>query len=196
MHVLYVHQHFTTNTGMSGTRSYDYAKYLIQAGHKVTVITGLYGLGPFVGEVHRLFETRLIDGIKVVIVNIPYANKMGFTGRVLSFLSFALLSVVACLRQGRVDVVLATSTPLTVGIPALEEFARRGIDRVKVAVGSHNKPANGFYVRHGFGLATTRMHHGLGMNVYTISTTGGLRLEQGNGPFSRSKPMSDPVAFG
>ncbi len=127
MNILYIHQHFTTNAGTSGTRSYDYARYLVQAGHKVTVITGVYALGPFGKNIHGLIETRIIDGIRVVIVNVPYDNRMNFLGRALSFLLFAVLSVVACLRQGRVDVVLATSTPLTVGLPAL---AMRWIRRV------------------------------------------------------------------
>ena len=127
MHVLYVHQHFTTNAGASGTRSYDYARYLVQRGHRVTVVTGVYALGPFVRDVRGLIETRWIDGIRVVIVNVPYANEMSFAGRLASFLLFAAGSVVACLRQGRVDVVLATSTPLTVGIPAL---AMRWLRRV------------------------------------------------------------------
>ena len=127
MHVLYIHQHFTTNAGASGTRSYDYARYLVRAGHRVTVVTGVYALGPFAGKLGRLVETRRIEGVRVVVVNVPYANQMSYLGRVTSFLLFAALSVVACLRQGRVDVVLATSTPLTVGIPAL---AMRWLRRV------------------------------------------------------------------
>lgn len=127
MHILYIHQHFTTNAGASGTRSYDYARYLVRAGHKVTVITGVYALGPFGKNIRGLIETRIIDGIRVVIVNVPYDNRMNFLGRVLSFGLFAVLSVVACLRQGRVDVVLATSTPLTVGLPAM---AMRWLRRV------------------------------------------------------------------
>lgn len=53
---------------------------------------------------------------------------------------------------------------------ALNEFARRGIDRVKVAVWAENKPANAFYLAHGFALAVQRKHHGLDMNVYVAPT--------------------------
>jgi len=130
MRIVYVHQHFTTNAGASGTRSYDYARYLVQAGHHVTVVTGVYALGPFAGRGGPLIQTHWIDGIKVVVVNVPYANRMSFAARVASFLLFAALSVVACLRQGRVDVVLATSTPLTVGLPALAMRWLRGVPYV------------------------------------------------------------------
>jgi ribosomal protein S18 acetylase RimI-like enzyme len=53
---------------------------------------------------------------------------------------------------------------------ALREFHRRGISQVKVAVWAGNETANRFYERCGFTLALRREHHGLPMNVYTIST--------------------------
>ena len=127
MHVLYIHQHFTTNAGASGTRSYDYARYLVRAGHRVTVVTGVYAMGALAPTGGNLIQTCWIDGIRVMVINVRYANQMGFLQRVASFLLFAALSVVACLRSGRVDVVLATSTPLTVGIPALAMKWLRGV---------------------------------------------------------------------
>jgi glycosyltransferase involved in cell wall biosynthesis len=130
MHILYIHQHFTTNAGASGTRSYDYARYLVGAGHRVTVVTGVYALGPFVQPGGSLIQTCWIDGIRVMVINVRYTNQMTFLQRTASFLLFAVLSVVACLRSGRVDVVLATSTPLTVGIPALAMRWLRGVPYV------------------------------------------------------------------
>ncbi len=52
---------------------------------------------------------------------------------------------------------------------AFEEFRKREIKCVKVAVGAGNETANKFYLRCGFELAVTRRHHGLPMNVYVIS---------------------------
>lgn len=49
---------------------------------------------------------------------------------------------------------------------ALEDFTRRDIYRVKVAVGAGNEAANEFYRLCGFELAMTRQHHGLPMNIY------------------------------
>ena len=127
MHIVYIHQHFTTNAGASGTRSFDYARYLVAAGHEVTVISGVYALGPFGDLGPGLFHIRWVEGIRLCLIKVPYGNKMSFAARALSFLAFAFLSVVACLRQKNVDVVLATSTPLTVGVPAL---AMRWLRRV------------------------------------------------------------------
>jgi ribosomal protein S18 acetylase RimI-like enzyme len=54
----------------------------------------------------------------------------------------------------------------------LAEFYRRGNDRIKVSVGADNDCANHFYVRCGFRLAITRLHHGLLMNVYVVQLSG------------------------
>lgn len=51
---------------------------------------------------------------------------------------------------------------------AFEEFRRRGISQVKVAVWAGNETANRFYERCGYHLAVQREHHGLPMNVYVI----------------------------
>lgn len=51
---------------------------------------------------------------------------------------------------------------------ALREFHGRGTKHVKVAVSADNQGANRFYAHCGFGLALTRLHHGLPMNIYTI----------------------------
>ena len=50
----------------------------------------------------------------------------------------------------------------------LDEFERRGIRTVKVAVWAGNEPANSFYQQCGFELAATREHHGRPMNIYIV----------------------------
>lgn len=49
---------------------------------------------------------------------------------------------------------------------ALEDFARRNVHRVKVAVDAGNIGANRFYERCGFHLAQTREHHGQPMAIH------------------------------
>ena len=53
---------------------------------------------------------------------------------------------------------------------AMDEFAGRGIGRVRVAVWAGNDPANAFYKRCGFVRACTREHHGKAMNIYVAET--------------------------
>ncbi|MBL1135686.1 MAG: glycosyltransferase family 4 protein [Chloroflexi bacterium] len=60
-----------------------------------------------------------IDGLRVLSLNIPYSQHMSYLRRILSFIRFMILATWVSLRQGRADVIFATSTPLTIGIPAM-----------------------------------------------------------------------------
>ncbi|MHC4640585.1 MAG: glycosyltransferase family 4 protein [Planctomycetota bacterium] len=118
MHVLYIHQHFAIPKGSTGTRSYEFARRWIKAGHKVTLVTGYYDIGGL--ELGRaLIQKQTIEGINVVIVGTKYSNKQSYPRRIMSFLSFMLLGTYVGLRTKKVDVIYATSTPLTVGVPAM-----------------------------------------------------------------------------
>lgn len=120
MHVLYFHQHFSTPQGSAGTRSYEMARALIREGHSVTMICGSYaqgttGLsGPFVKGRRR----GTVDGIDVIEFKLEYGNEMGFVRRALVFAKFALGAIGVALREPA-DVIFATTTPLTAGIPGI-----------------------------------------------------------------------------
>ena len=111
MRILYIHQYFYTHREAGGSRSYSLAKYLIDKGHSVTMLTS--------NRQHpdwSVFERRIIDGIRVIYIKNKYSNKMGFVERIVSFIKFVFLSIFICFRLEKFDVVFATSTPLTVGI--------------------------------------------------------------------------------
>ena len=59
---------------------------------------------------------------------------------------------------------------------AIEELRRRGIDRLKVAVGA-DAPAIAFYERCGFTFALQRAHHGLPMKVYVLDIAPGRTVD-------------------
>jgi len=118
MHILYLHQHFAIPSGSTGTRSYEFARRWIKAGHKVTLITGHYDIGGL--ELGKgLIQKKTVKGINVVIVGTTYSNKQSFIRRIMSFLCFIFFSIYAGLLTKKVDVIYATSTPLTVGISAI-----------------------------------------------------------------------------
>jgi glycosyltransferase involved in cell wall biosynthesis len=120
MKVLYFHQHFSTPQGSTGIRSYEMAKHLVQRGHLVTMVCGSYGGGKsglndtFVGGVRR----GRIDGIDVIELELPYSNHDGFIKRAAVFVKFAVKSTFIALREP-CDLIFATSTPLTAGIPGI-----------------------------------------------------------------------------
>lgn len=120
MRVLYFHQHFSTPQGSAGIRSYEMARQLIAQDHQVTMVCGSYGGGktgltmPF----SRGMRRGLVDGIDVIEFDLAYSNNDGLLKRTWLFLKFALRSVWLALTQPY-DVVFATTTPLTAGIPGI-----------------------------------------------------------------------------
>jgi glycosyltransferase involved in cell wall biosynthesis len=114
MHILYLHQHFALPSGAKGIRSYELARRWVLAGHQVTVICGnseLSGL-PKSGSLQ-------VEGINILVLRVRYDQKQKFSRRILAFLAFAAACTLKALSVPAVDVIFASSTPLTVGLPPL-----------------------------------------------------------------------------
>ena len=84
-------------------------------GSNTTGTTGLEGV--FSGGKRR----GTVDGIDVVELDLAYSNNDGFLKRARTFLLFAIRSIRIALTE-KYDVLFATTTPLTAGIPGI--FAR------------------------------------------------------------------------
>jgi len=112
MKILYIHQYFVTPDEPGGTRSYWIAKEMIKQGHNVTIITSSSKFNQEITEIE-------IDGIKVIYLQEEYSQSMSVVRRLRAFVSFMLKSTQVSLKQKNIDLVFATSTPLTIGIPAL-----------------------------------------------------------------------------
>lgn len=118
MRILYFHQHFTTPKDKGGTRSYEFAKKLIERGHSVTMVCGQgidFNLKP---TKSRILLEGDVDGIHVIQITVPYSNSMGIYKRFVSFVKYALAGVRIGLRNDY-DLLFATSTPLTAGLPGI-----------------------------------------------------------------------------
>jgi glycosyltransferase involved in cell wall biosynthesis len=112
MNILYLHQYFKVPSEPGGTRSYWIAKALIKNGHEVIMITSKNLNGKKKEEVS-------IDGIKVIYLSEAYDQNMSVCKRLKAFLNFVWKSTLVANDQKNIDLVVATSTPLTIGIPAL-----------------------------------------------------------------------------
>jgi glycosyltransferase involved in cell wall biosynthesis len=119
MRVVYLYQYYKSLQGSGSTRAYEFVRRLRAAGHEVLVITSSARLVDFVGRRRSGVVEGDVDGVTVWAVPSTYSNRMGYVSRVLDFLRFAWLSSLAVLRTRRPDVIFASSTPLTVAIPAL-----------------------------------------------------------------------------
>jgi glycosyltransferase involved in cell wall biosynthesis len=122
--ILYFHQFFATRESSLGLiRSYEFSRRWVEQGHSVTIVTSSSRLPDEFSR--HVFNYGDVDGIDVRAVRVGYSNYMGYARRLWSFSLFVLGAAYLGLRAPRADVVFATSTPLTVGIPGWIAAAAR-----------------------------------------------------------------------
>lgn len=112
MHIIYLHQYFCKPDMNGGIRSYEFSKRLAEDGHRVIVVTTDQK------NVFKGWRVEQVDGFEVHWLSVAYDNKMSYLRRILAFLKFVVYASIRVL-QLKSDKLFATSTPLTIGIPAL-----------------------------------------------------------------------------
>jgi glycosyltransferase involved in cell wall biosynthesis len=115
MKILYLHQYFKFPDEQGGTRSFDLSIGFLGLGHHVEIITSTSDESYKKSKGWtKIKKNRLI----VHYIYLPYDNDMTYFHRSFIFLKFLFLSTLKLISL-RGDLVLATSTPLTIGIPAI-----------------------------------------------------------------------------
>ncbi len=123
MKILYFYQYFSTAQGSWGTRVHEFTAEWVKKGHSVTVITSVYAKSDL--SARKFIEVQTFDGVKVIVVNVRIDNKQPFLKRIYTFLAYAFLSSWYALTSGY-DVAVASSGPITAGIPGLlAKYIRR-----------------------------------------------------------------------
>lgn len=123
MRILIFYQYFTTPKGSWGTRIYEFAKHWVAQGHDVEIVSSIYSKSDLTAG--KLIETQFHDGIKVTVINVRIDNKQSIPLRIRSFLVYAILSSYFALFR-KTDVTIASSGPITVGVPGLLSKWMRG----------------------------------------------------------------------
>jgi glycosyltransferase involved in cell wall biosynthesis len=114
MRVVYLHQYFVTRHMPGGVRSYEMARRLVREGHEVHMVTSDQAGDRSAGAWRQSQES----GITVHWTPVPYDNSMSYARRIGAFMTFAVRAARRA-AQLHPDVVFATSTPLTIAIPAV-----------------------------------------------------------------------------
>jgi glycosyltransferase involved in cell wall biosynthesis len=116
--ILYFYQYFSTSKGSWGTRVHEFTQEWVKsdANVEVTVITSLYYKSDLKSGKFR--DSQEFDGVNVEVLGIKVNNKDGFGKRLFSFIAYSLFSSVYALF-GKYDVAIASSGPITVGLPGL-----------------------------------------------------------------------------
>jgi glycosyltransferase involved in cell wall biosynthesis len=125
MRVLYFDPKFLTPRHAAPTRAYSIARRLVERGHEVTMVARdprWLAVGP-AGSPGLIGRRERVDGIDVTWLRIPYEQRFSKAKRLLSYGGYALAASAATPWLGRPDVVYASSTPLTSGVPGA--FASR-----------------------------------------------------------------------
>ena len=111
MKILYIHQYFNTPEMPGSTRSYEFAKRLVERGDTVYLITTNWQ-----GKSKNSYSS--IDGINVYWAPLLYSNKMSYLKRISVFIAF-LWYIYSIGRKLNYDIIIASSTPLTISLPSI-----------------------------------------------------------------------------
>jgi len=125
MRIVYLHQYFVTPQMSGGSRSYEMARRLVAAGHEVHMVTSDRESADAKGSWRQTVEA----GIHVHWTPVAYDNHMGYGERLRAFLRFAWRAARKAAELGG-DIVFATSTPLTIAIPAIYAARRLKVPMV------------------------------------------------------------------
>jgi glycosyltransferase involved in cell wall biosynthesis len=120
MHILLIHQAFAAIDEPGGTRHDELARFLVQQGHRVTVIASSisYLTGTRQPLKKKKRKQQAAGGVKVLRAYTYNALHRSFVHRVFAFVSFMLSSFFIGLSVKNVDVVWGTSPPILQGLTA------------------------------------------------------------------------------
>ena len=130
MDILFLADNFPPERNAQASRVYERARYWVQWGHRVTVITCAPNFPEgkvYEGYRNRWHQSEEMSGIRVVRVKTFLAPNAGRVLRILDFLSFMASAFVAGLFERRPDVVAATSPQLFAGVAGCALAAARRV---------------------------------------------------------------------
>jgi len=125
MKIIYIHQYFHKPSVPGSIRSFEMARRFALWGHEVDVIASEQSPEGADKGWYRTEE----EGVQVHWLPVPYSNKLSTRERVKAFFTFAYGAARKAASLDA-DVLFATSTPLTVAIPAVYASKRKGVPMV------------------------------------------------------------------
>src|SRR5699024_5838793 len=115
MKILYIYQYFKFPDERGGARAYDLATSFSKKGYDVTILA-LTANKEYKNK--KKWNSVRKDGIEVQFIYLPYENSMSYFQRSWVFFKFLWFTSWRALKID-CDFALASSTPLTIGVPAL-----------------------------------------------------------------------------
>lgn len=121
MHILFLTDNFPPEVNAPASRTHEHCREWVVNGARVTVVTGVPNFPKgrvFDGYRNRLWQTEMIDGIRVIRVWTYITANEGFAKRIADYVSFMITAILASIFVRRVDVVIGTSPQLFTAVAA------------------------------------------------------------------------------
>lgn len=112
MKILFFSDNFPPERNAAATRVYERAIYWVRWGHEVTVITCVPNFPEgkiYPGYKNKWYQVEMLSGIRVIRVKTFMAANSGFFLRILDFLSYMFMAIIAGFFQERPDIIVSTS---------------------------------------------------------------------------------------
>lgn len=122
MHILFFTHYFPPEVNAPASRTYEHAKYWIEAGHQVTVITN-HPNHPhgrlYQGYKNKLISKEVIDGIRVIRLWTYLVPNAGIIKRSLNYFIYSILAFFTSLWMQDVDIIIGTTPQFFCGMSGL-----------------------------------------------------------------------------
>ena len=115
MHILFLTDNFPPEVNAPASRTFEHCHEWVKAGHQVTVITCVPNFPRgrvYKGYRNRLWQTEVMDSIRVIRVWTYIAANRGFIKRILDYVSYMVSATIGSFFVRKPDLVVATSPPL------------------------------------------------------------------------------------
>ena len=112
MHILFLSDNFPPEVNAPASRTFEHCREWVRAGHRVTVITCAPNFPKgkvYEGYRNRLWQRERMDGIEVIRVWSYITANQGFTRRILDYLSYMFMAILAGPFVRRIELVVGTS---------------------------------------------------------------------------------------
>jgi glycosyltransferase involved in cell wall biosynthesis len=129
MDIVVFYQHYLDPGQPGGSRYNEFARFWSDAGHRVTVIAGTlnYATGETPPQYRGRWTADAQDGpVRVIRCHVPPTYRGSYAGRMWAFFGFTLSASTAALRVRGADVVIGSSPPLPIILPAWLLARRKG----------------------------------------------------------------------
>jgi glycosyltransferase involved in cell wall biosynthesis len=129
LRIVFFSHYYPPEVNAPASRTSEHCRQWAKAGHDVTVVTSAPNHPKgiiYPGYRNRLYQSEMIDAVKVVRVWTHLAPNEGFLRRTLNYVTFMVSAAIAFSRVPRPDIVVSTSPQFFCGLTGLiAKSARR-----------------------------------------------------------------------